>query len=348
MFGIHAVKLPFSFNHRQLQSDLAKLPENAWISHYRSDEYKGDWAVLPLRSVCGHAEVIYAVPNSGQPDFYQNTALLEQCPSFLEVLSVFQCPIGAARLMRLGAGARILEHRDHMGDANQLEIRLHIPIQTNDAVQFWVDGHLTHMHTGELWYADFSRPHHVENNGSTDRIHLVVDCLCNDWLAAQINKAVELHAILQFLEEIGIPAMLQTIDTQTFLPGIAIENGAMVIDPEKLQHPGDILHEAGHIAVTESRSTLQVDMTKGDPNAMGLEIAAILWSYAALTHIGLPPESVFHTNGYRGSNQWFIDNFTQGSYMGLPLLEWMGLTAGVEKARLMGVEPFPHMLKWLR
>ena len=31
-----------------------------------------------------------------------------------------------------------------------------------------------------------------------------------------------------------------------FLPGLQLENGAIIIDPEKLFYPGDIIHEAGH------------------------------------------------------------------------------------------------------
>jgi quercetin dioxygenase-like cupin family protein len=43
------------------------------------------------------------------------------------------------------------------------------------------------MHEGELWYLDFSQKHRVENNGATDRIHLVMDCKVNDWLVEIIK-----------------------------------------------------------------------------------------------------------------------------------------------------------------
>ena len=37
------------------------------------------------------------------------------------------------------------------------------------------------MSEGECWYANFNLPHFVSNEGKTDRIHLVIDCLRNDW-----------------------------------------------------------------------------------------------------------------------------------------------------------------------
>jgi hypothetical protein len=38
------------------------------------------------------------------------------------------------------------------------------------------------MNEGELWYLNVNQPHHVTNRSTTDRIHLVIDCVVNDWL----------------------------------------------------------------------------------------------------------------------------------------------------------------------
>jgi hypothetical protein len=38
------------------------------------------------------------------------------------------------------------------------------------------------MNEGECWYLNLNEPHHVTNRGAADRIHLVVDCVVNDWL----------------------------------------------------------------------------------------------------------------------------------------------------------------------
>lgn len=152
--------------------------------------------------------------------------------------------------------------------------------------------------------------------------------------------------ITGFLEEIGIPVEPRRIDTTTFLPGILIEDGRIYIDQEKLLYPGDLLHEAGHIAVltAEERRSMGSDVGQD----LGLEIGAIAWSWAALSHLGIPPDVVFHSNGYRGSSQAFIENFSAGHYVGVPLLQWMGLTHDEKKAEELGVEPFPRMVRWLR
>jgi quercetin dioxygenase-like cupin family protein len=350
MFDQPAVKLCFSFDAEKLADDLCRVRSEEWLSHYRSDEYEGEWAIAPLRSVAGHPAVVHAVPGARNDGFFKNTPLLERCPYFKLVIEKFECSVGAVRLMRLGPGAKILEHSDDMGDGDTQELRIHVPVQTNPDVRFWVNNQLVPMQTGETWYADFGLPHRVENNGDTDRVHLVLDCEPNDWLLGQIKKVSEITRITSFLNQIGIRCSTEALHGNTFLPGVDIRNGDIVMDPALLLHPGDILHEAGHLAVTSAseRSQLNGNVGEHESNALGQEIAAILWSYAALKAIGFSEEVVFHEQGYKGQSDWHIGNFRAGNYIGLPLLEWMGLCAGAEKATVMGVEPFPKMLKWVR
>jgi hypothetical protein len=54
----------------------------------------------------------------------------------------------------------------------------------------------------------------------------------------------------------------------------------------------------------------------------GDEMTSIAWSYAALRHLELDPAIIFHDDGYKGGAASIIENF--------------------------GVEPYPHMLRWLR
>ena len=351
MFHLHAILLPFGFDAPLMLAELAAVHSGEWIGHYKNDEYEGEWAVAALRSVGGHPAVVHSVPGARQEGFYKNTPLLERCPYLKSVIGGFGCAIGAARLMRLGPGARILEHCDDMGaGSSHAELRIHIPIQTGPGVAFWVDHQLVPMQAGETWYADFSMPHRVDNNSGADRVHLVLDCEPNEWLLARIRKGAELVRITSFLQNIGIECTTATLPENTFLPGVDIHNGGILIDPERLQHPGDILHEAGHIAVVpaQQRAALSGNVGEDDPNAMGNEIAAILWSYAALRAIGLPEETVFHEQGYKGQSDWHMNNFQTGNYIGLPLLEWMGLCAGPAKAEATGLAPFPAMTAWLR
>ena len=36
------------------------------------------------------------------------------------------------------------------------------------------------MGEGECWYINFNLPHRIHNRGTTDRVHLVIDCVLND------------------------------------------------------------------------------------------------------------------------------------------------------------------------
>jgi hypothetical protein len=150
-----------------------------------------------------------------------------------------------------------------------------------------------------------------------------------------------LNRIIQFLKEIPIKVEEQTLPADTFLPGLCLKGQTILIDKAQLKYPGDVLHEAGHIAVTEAhkRPLIGTPHMGTDWPSQGDEIAAILWSYAALHHLQLEPKVVFHPDGYRDASNWFIDHFTNKVYMGLPVLEWMGLC---------NKKDFPTMKQWLR
>ncbi|MGE5642773.1 MAG: hypothetical protein ACM3Y8_07165 [Byssovorax cruenta] len=152
--------------------------------------------------------------------------------------------------------------------------------------------------------------------------------------------------IVNFLLEIGLEVKPSVIDEATFLPGILIGQGVILVDEEKLKHPGDLLHEAGHLAVMPGDKRKRVQKDAGKKAAE--EIMAIAWSYAALVHLELEPTVVFHADGYRGDSQSLIENFTEGRTFGQPTLQWLGMTAEKKLAEELGIEPYPHMIKWLR
>jgi hypothetical protein len=77
-------------------------------------------------------------------------------------------------------------------------------------------------------------------------------------------------------------------------------------------------------------------------------MATLAWSYAALKHLELEPAIVFHPHGYKGGSAALIENFSAGRTIGVPLLQYYGLTVEAKFAAERGVEPFPHMLRWLR
>ncbi|HZG08265.1 MAG TPA: hypothetical protein VEZ70_04705 [Allosphingosinicella sp.] len=151
--------------------------------------------------------------------------------------------------------------------------------------------------------------------------------------------------IVAFLSGIGIPVRAETLAGDSFLPGLAIKNGELVYDPERLAWPGDLLHEAGHLAVTDPAFRPTLCDPSDDP---GEEMAAIAWSWAAAMEIGLAPSILFHPGGYRGGGPALIENFSNGRDVGVPWLVAWDMTEERHRARRDGTIPYPHMRRWLR
>jgi len=158
------------------------------------------------------------------------------------------------------------------------------------------------------------------------------------------------NQIIDFVRSIGIPVTIGSVPDDTVLPGMIIKNGGLLIDPEKLLYPGDILHEAGHLAVAppESRAAMDGALDPNSDQAISEELMSIPWSYAACLYLGLEPTVVFHPDGYHGGGKSIIENFSQGRYFGIPMLQWVGLTLDEKNAAEKNLPPFPHMLKWVR
>ena len=147
-----------------------------------------------------------------------------------------------------------------------------------------------------------------------------------------------------FVRENGIDMRAAQLQERTYLPGLDISDGVILVDEDKLAHPGDLLHEAGHLAVTEPASRNVPSLAPTDAE----EMATLAWSWAALTYLDLDPAVVFHPGGYKGGGQSLIDAFAGGGGPGTPMLQWYGMTVTGKAAAEQGVAPFPHMLRWLR
>jgi hypothetical protein len=134
--------------------------------------------------------------------------------------------------------------------------------------------------------------------------------------------------ICEFLDRIGVPYQECDIPEKTFLPGLTIQGGKVKVDRSRLTYPGDLLHEAGHVALTRAsqRPTISQEALDAQDPRHSEEMAFLLWTYLASKEIGLPPEAIFHAGGYKGNSSWLVGQFESGSYIGLPLLTWMGVT----------------------
>ena len=171
-------QLPFQFSEEKLLKDLSICEEYAFEQHYNQEDFSGDWSGIALRSPDGSETNINAISLSGE---FIDTRLLQQCPYFREVIETFECDKTVVRLLNLKAGSRIKEHQDYELGYEDGCFRIHVPITTNPEVTFYFSGEPLHMEVGSCWYGDFNEPHRVDNLGTTNRIHLIIDCLRNDW-----------------------------------------------------------------------------------------------------------------------------------------------------------------------
>lgn len=177
---MRALRLPFRFDPARLASELARVEPGEWIEHVNRHDYAGRWSGAALRSVGG--DPAHLIPDAAESAVWADTPLLGRCDAFREVFDTFRCPLRSVRLLNLHAGSHIAEHVDGATEFEQGEVRLHVPVTTNDAVAFHVDGARIVMAPGECWYVNVNLPHRVDNDGSTDRVHLVLDCRVNAWL----------------------------------------------------------------------------------------------------------------------------------------------------------------------
>jgi len=79
-----------------------------------------------------------------------------------------------ALLVNLKAGGRIPPH-DDTGYSLMACARVHVPVITHEQVVFTVGGERKVMKEGELWEVNNARIHSVANEGTSDRVHLILD-----------------------------------------------------------------------------------------------------------------------------------------------------------------------------
>lgn len=181
------VRLPLQFDVAGLLADVARLRPEDWLPHFNTGYYEGDWSGVALRAVGGRADQLYPDPAAEVP--YADTEVLARSPAVARALSALRCELTAVRLLRLGPGARVREHRDYRLGFEDGEVRLHVPITTTPDAEFVVDGLQCDLRPGECWYVNVNHPHRVANPGQHPRIHLVADCVVNSWLRNLLNGA---------------------------------------------------------------------------------------------------------------------------------------------------------------
>ncbi|MFK8010116.1 MAG: aspartyl/asparaginyl beta-hydroxylase domain-containing protein [Saprospiraceae bacterium] len=180
------IKLPFTFDVARMTAEIQALNLGNYI-YYDS---------RPLRSPAHLVDPTIPFPPPAE-DFadgswtdWLDTSILKKCPYLVEVVDFFRehTKVNLVRLLRLAPGAVVKEHTDPtLGlHIEKSVIRLTIPIITNEAVEFFLNGEIVPMQLGECWYLRLTDPHKINNHGTTERINLTIDMIPNEWVRSTI------------------------------------------------------------------------------------------------------------------------------------------------------------------
>jgi len=152
--------------------------------------------------------------------------------------------------------------------------------------------------------------------------------------------------IVTFLRGIGIEVVPADPDHAT---GIEVNSGRLLVDENKLIYPGDLLHEAGHLAVAprDLRAGLSGKVELPEVEMEPVEAQAMAWSYAVCCHLEIDPAIFFHAGGYKGPAASLLLNYKSGVCPGLSGLQQADMAASNAMVQT-GARPFPQLLKWTR
>ena len=154
-----------------------------------------------------------------------------------------------------------------------------------------------------------------------------------------------LARIIDFIRSLGIEVIEREMHRTTLVPGIDLQRGGLIVDETRMCKPADLLHEAAHIALKPAIERAALDGTiTGSPAD---EMSAIAWTWAATKHLQIDPAEVFHEEVISGNGPTLLENFSEGRYIGVPMLRYWRMT--LERAdETSDVEPYPHMIRWTR
>lgn len=183
-----------------IQKELENL-DVEFTNHYSNYNKKGSWGAISLRGFkYDHSFIAKPIEmnkkwkaENEDWDLWEceDTDIRKYFPYVNKMLDKIPTDrIERIRFMSLIAGGgKLGRHTDqvdpHVGVADGKIMRLHIPIITNENMEFtsWSmhgNKYIVKMQEGEVWYLDIRKPHMAVNNGTETRIHLVVDIEANE------------------------------------------------------------------------------------------------------------------------------------------------------------------------
>ncbi len=160
-------------------------------------------------------------------------------------------------------------------------------------------------------------------------------------------------------------------ESKPMFSGVWMEKGALVVHPPSA-HISDLLHEAGHFAITPSRfrhllepgnieedkdnlplraaieDYMRSNLDPDDPTVRGIlqmsDPEAVAWSFAAAKALGIP-DTFLITRGngepppFEGEGEEILACLRMGRYLGIH---------GLQAASMCKVKEWPAMRRWIQ
>lgn len=148
--------------------------------------HEGDWGIISLRAQGG--DITSTGPGGpGMSDYYY-TSFIDHMPYTKAIIENLKTYVRTVRLSMTPPGIVINSHCDTFHHFKYGQIRLQLPLITNEDVCLTIDDEKCNWFPGELWYGDFSKPHSLKNLGKEPRVTLLIDAAINDNLLSLFPK----------------------------------------------------------------------------------------------------------------------------------------------------------------
>lgn len=176
-------QLPFCFDPQPILEELSQISKTEW-----QDNPQGFFGIESLILVSNQGRDTHFTYGEMKP-----CARLERLPRTRRLLSIFDAPLGATRIMRLAPNAKVSTHVD-LHYYWKHRFRIHLVLQTHPDAIFGCRNQVQHLPAGQVWISDSWSLHFVENNSAVDRIHIVIDTIGSEkiwkWLEASWHSSL--------------------------------------------------------------------------------------------------------------------------------------------------------------
>jgi len=191
-----SIRLLGSLAIGELKNKVALLNEEDWDT---PEDYKANYNKKPNSVLNTTKHIILRFSNKQIEPFqyFSCSRWKEFSPILLpildEVTKSFSYKKGVytrVMLAKLPVKSFIAPHTDG-NETGSIPHKIHIPLQTNAAAFFYIDGIKYQLKEGEAYEVNNAVKHSVVNTGNTDRIHLIFEYLDYDIQSEIIQQQID-------------------------------------------------------------------------------------------------------------------------------------------------------------